>query len=99
MTHDIIDLSHCAHTWSLTVATLPSTIAREFWMKKWTVVSLRNISRERVVKTFLGVSSPPVAVYTENTMYMIIVRDTIMNARLAARTSPAIRIRKDSFLQ
>ena len=74
-------------------------MARVFWMKKWTVVSLSTISRESVVKTFLGVSSPPLPTYAEKTMNMIMVRDTIMKARLEALTSPAVRIKKDSFLQ
>lgn len=90
-----VDVSTC----SLTVATLPSTIARTFWIRKWMEVSLITISRDRVVKTFLGVRSPPVAVYTVKTTYMIRLRDTIIKARLAALTRPAFRIRKDSFLK
>lgn len=56
------------------------------------------MSRERVVKTFFGVSSPPDAVKAENTRNMRIVRDTIMKPRLEPRTIPPWRMMWDSLL-
>ena len=85
-------------TCNLTVATLPSTIAKTFWTRKCTVVSRSVIRRDSVVNTFFGERTPPVAVNAVKMMNIIKVRDIIMKARLAARTNPARRMMKDSFL-
>ncbi len=50
------------------------------------------------MNTFLGVRSPPVAVYTQNTTNAMSEADIIMKARLEALTIPPLRISRDSSL-
>ena len=56
------------------------------------------MSRERVVKTLLGVSSPPVAVNTEKRRHIRRVRETIVKPRLDPRTIPPWKMILDSLL-
>ena len=51
-----------------------------------------------MVKTLLGLRTPPVATYVVKMMNIISDMDTTMKPRLAARTSPAHRMRRDSRL-
>ena len=66
-------------------ATLPSDIPSALRMTKWMEVRRRNVTRERVVNTFLGVRVPPVVTYTVNTSHVMKVTDTIIKPRLQAR--------------
>ena len=56
------------------------------------------MSRERVVKTFLGVSSPPLAVNTEKMRNMRRVSDTMEKPRLDPLTIPPWKMILDSLL-
>ena len=84
-------------TCSLIIATLPSTRNRILLEKK-IKVCLNVINRERVVKTLLGVSSPPVPAYTTKIVNIIKTCDRLFKVRLAECANPAIRTKKDSFL-
>ena len=56
------------------------------------------MSRERVVKTFFGVSSPPVAANTVNGRHIRRVSETKVKPRLDPRTIPPWKMILDSFL-
>ena len=93
-----LESAYCDPTCSLTTATLPLVIASKFSTKKWIVVCPSTMSRERVVKTFLGVSCPPVTVNTEKMKNIRSVRDATVKARLDAWMIPPWKMILDSLL-
>ena len=100
--HEVFRMYSCCRTreltWILARATFPSDRER-IPVKSNKVQPIRRYSkRERVTNTFLGVSSPPVEVYTVKTKNVMTLRDTTTKTNEQARISAPWKMRDDSFL-